>query len=74
MIIMLYRKAAANNEKLKYLKINRKKKGIKQKTLSQLKKGSQFFRVLNTLSRAKNSLKISPTLGLIKLPSSSFQP
>jgi hypothetical protein len=43
---------------VKYLNINRNRKGARQKTISQLVKESQFFLFLKTFILEKNSLII----------------
>jgi hypothetical protein len=74
MMIMLYTKAAINNLMEKYLKMNRKRNGVKNTTSIQLIKDSQFFLSLNTFNRKKNSLKDCAGVGFERPPSPSFHP
>jgi hypothetical protein len=47
--------------------------GARHRTFSQLKKGSQFFRLLKIFNLEKNSDKIWEMEGLIKVPCSSLR-
>jgi hypothetical protein len=73
-IIMLYTKAIIKPVILKYLKMNKNRKGAKVSTKNQLKNDSQFFLSLKTFSLEKNSFTIIPLVGFARLPSSSVQP
>ena len=65
---ILYTKPIISNGQVKYLKINKNTKGDNRANEVQESRDSQFFLVLNILIREKNSEKICPTEGFIKLP------
>ena len=73
-MIIPYTKAANMVHQCRNKIKKRIKNGARNMTLNQLKKGSQFFLVSKMFSLEKNSDKICFTVGLTKVPFSSFHP
>jgi len=58
----------------KYLNMNKNRNGARQQIIIQLMNDIQFFLLLNTFKREKNSLKSWPGFGFESSPDSFFQP